>query len=128
MEKISDHPNAHLFPVSNLSDVIDGTIDTWDTQWLFVNFLNNNLTISPNINMVENIGFSENATHTNFVAPGYLMKNRSGEYTFPLRHPVRFGFNKFADVHAAAYVYKIVRPGFMLKIVNRLYKYFKIAI
>jgi len=128
IEKISDHPNAHLFPVSNLSDVIDGTIDTWDTQWLFVNFLNNNLTISPNINMVENIGFSENATHTNFAAPGYLMKNRSGEYTFPLRHPVRFGFNQFADLHAAAYVYKIVRPGFILKIVNRLYKYFKIAI
>jgi hypothetical protein len=39
-------------------------IDTWDYQLLFAQWINNGLTILPNSNLVTNIGFNENATHT----------------------------------------------------------------
>lgn len=39
-------------------------IDTWDYQSFYAIILNNGLTICPNINLVKNIGFGKDATHT----------------------------------------------------------------
>lgn len=44
--------------------VAEKKIDTWDYQWLFAIIRNNALAICPNVNLVQNIGFGENATHT----------------------------------------------------------------
>ncbi|WP_295712887.1 nucleotide-diphospho-sugar transferase [Mucilaginibacter sp.] len=41
-----------------------GLIDTWDYQLTFTNFFNNSLSIIPNHNLISNIGFGVNATHT----------------------------------------------------------------
>jgi hypothetical protein len=41
-----------------------GLIDTWDYQLTFTNFFNNSLSVIPNKNLISNIGFGENATHT----------------------------------------------------------------
>ena len=38
--------------------------DIWDFQWTFACWLNNGLAIVPNENLVRNIGFGEDATHT----------------------------------------------------------------
>jgi len=47
------------------SRVKDGKINTWDYQWTYALFINNGLSINPNLNMVSNIGFGvEGATHT----------------------------------------------------------------
>ncbi len=35
--------------------VYEGRIDTWDYQWTFASWLQNGLTILPNINLVQNI-------------------------------------------------------------------------
>lgn len=42
-----------------------GEIDTWDYQYTFMNFFNHSLSIIPNVNLITNIGFGENSTHTN---------------------------------------------------------------
>jgi hypothetical protein len=39
-------------------------IDTWDYQWTFCLWKNKQLTILPNINLIKNIGFGVDATHT----------------------------------------------------------------
>jgi hypothetical protein len=39
-------------------------IDTWDYQWTFTLWNNNQLTVLPNVNLIKNIGFGEDATHT----------------------------------------------------------------
>ncbi|MCR8558586.1 nucleotide-diphospho-sugar transferase [Mucilaginibacter sp. BJC16-A38] len=56
------------FIVSSLKHVFDevkaGKIDTWDYQLDFANFFNNGLTIIPNENLISNIGFGNDATHT----------------------------------------------------------------
>lgn len=41
-----------------------GKIDTWDFQWTFTLWINKQLTILPNVNLVSNIGFGIDATHT----------------------------------------------------------------
>jgi len=46
------------------ADMKAGKIDTWDYQLSFANYFNNGLSIIPNYNLVTNIGFGENATHT----------------------------------------------------------------
>jgi hypothetical protein len=44
--------------------VYDGKIDTWDYQWAYTCFINNGLCVTPNINLVSNIGFGLDSTHT----------------------------------------------------------------
>lgn len=38
--------------------------NTWDYQWAITNFFNHGLSIIPNVNLISNIGFGANATHT----------------------------------------------------------------
>ena len=44
--------------------VYDGKIDTWCYQWAYTCFINNGLCIMPNVNLVSNIGFGADSTHT----------------------------------------------------------------
>ncbi len=39
-------------------------INTWDYQWVYTKLLFNGLSIIPQVNMIQNIGFGEGATHT----------------------------------------------------------------
>ena len=41
-----------------------GKINTWDYQWVFSCWIQNGLSILPNVNLVKNIGFDGTATHT----------------------------------------------------------------
>lgn len=41
-----------------------GEIDTWDYQLALLNFFNNGLSVNPNVNLITNIGFRADATHT----------------------------------------------------------------
>ncbi len=63
--------------------------DTWDYQWTYLCFMNSGLTAIPNRNLIENIGFNKEATHTKVGnSPAKLdnyEKNKSG--IFPLVHP-----------------------------------------
>lgn len=63
-----------------------GEIDTWDYQFNFLGFFTEGLTISPNVNLISNIGFGEGATHTfDTVNPFSAMP--VVELKAPLRHP-----------------------------------------
>jgi hypothetical protein len=60
-------------------------IDTWDYQWVFSRWINNELAILPNVNLVSNIGFGPEAAHTKH-------RNRFSELEteaiiFPISHP-----------------------------------------
>lgn len=41
-----------------------GNIDTWDYQWTFCCWIQNGLSVIPQVNLVTNIGFDEKASHT----------------------------------------------------------------
>lgn len=41
-----------------------GKIDTWDYQWSFARLMQSGLTVVPSVNLISNIGFGRDATHT----------------------------------------------------------------
>jgi hypothetical protein len=59
--------------------------NTWDYQWTFTNWSHNWLNIVPATNMVENIGFGNDATHT--TKANSLSDIKADVMKFPLRHP-----------------------------------------
>lgn len=42
----------------------EGMIDTWDFPWMYTCWVNQGLCILPNVNLVSNLGFAADATHT----------------------------------------------------------------
>lgn len=50
--------------VRNMDKVYSGEIDTWDYQFTMTRLINSGLSILPRTNLIENIGFNSNATHT----------------------------------------------------------------
>ena len=64
----------------------EGKVDTWDYQFCLANYLNHGLNIVPKINLVWNIGFRPDATHTlNLLDKGAFYLDE--EIEFPLIHP-----------------------------------------
>lgn len=52
------------FWVKNFTSMADQSIDTWDIQWSYSVYKNNDIGITPAVNLVSNIGFGPDATHT----------------------------------------------------------------
>ena len=59
--------------------------DTWDYQWAYTNLIHNALAITPRKNLIENIGFGADATHTRRAED--VPAVRAGSLPFPLLHP-----------------------------------------
>lgn len=63
----------------------EGRVQTWDYQWLFTCWMQNGLTALPNTNLVSNIGFGLEATHTSGRSPFACIPVEP--MSFPLKHP-----------------------------------------
>ena len=112
---------SDLFPIKWLDAIRSGKMDTWDTQWVIHVFLENKMSILPNRNLVENIGFNNSGTHTRNTIPFYVLGNPAGSLRFPLRHPTKIQLNQAADRLTAAAIFKLNQSLF-----DRLYfKYIK---
>ena len=57
-------PNEFEFWSEKFHQQVVGEIDTWDFAWQKSIWQNDGLVAMPNVNLVSNIGFGENATHT----------------------------------------------------------------
>ena len=64
ISKIFRNKKIQRFWIKLFDKLYQGAIDTWDGQWVYTIYRNNGLSISPGVNMISNIGFGENATHT----------------------------------------------------------------
>ena len=84
-------------PFSLMQDVYEGKIDTWDIQWFYTNILFSRLTIIPNINLVKNIGFGKDATHTTGNIFPYIKQTPTGELILPFKHNCSVKVNRQAD-------------------------------
>ena len=79
---------------SLLDRVQRGEIDTWDYQWTATAWFHGGLTATPQVNLVTNIGFGPEATHT------VTADDQAGLPTAPLgplTHPARIKQNLMAD-------------------------------
>jgi len=64
--------------------VAAGRVDTWDYQWSFAQLMRSGLTLTSSVNLVSNIGFTADATHT--VNPS---NSFAALPTFPCHFPVK---------------------------------------
>lgn len=81
--------------------VYNGKINTWDYQYAFYQLVNSGLSVVPNYNLVENIGFDSAATHTTRKSSS-IAKNIAQDVDFSnIKHPTYL----VADADADAYSY-----------------------
>ncbi|MCL2792951.1 MAG: nucleotide-diphospho-sugar transferase [Spirochaetaceae bacterium] len=67
-------------------------VDTWDYQWTYTIFNNNGICINPSKNLVTNIGFGPDATHTTNDDPS---RNNQERYEISkIIHPKEIKINK----------------------------------
>jgi len=74
----------------------EGRISPWDYRWTFACWAHHGLTCTPKVNLVTNIGFVAEATHTTDSSSPWA-KLPSKEIELPLRHPPGIWVNERLD-------------------------------
>jgi len=77
------------------NSVSENRINSWAYRWTFSCWSQGGLTCLPEVNLVQNIGFSKSATHTKNMRKNQAMYCE--EIAFPLRHPQIIVRNAVAD-------------------------------
>jgi hypothetical protein len=92
-------------------------INTWDYQWTFAIWKNKQLTVLPNINLIQNIGFGTEATHTtsesefsNMEHSDLILKN----------HPINIERNLEADEFTSKKMFN--ETSIITRIINKIKK------
>jgi hypothetical protein len=85
LEEVFGDPELADFWYAIFEAVRSGSIDTWDYQLVYASLINSWLNIIPAVNLVTNIGFGPDATHTK--SPSGFDNQPPGDLQFPLRHP-----------------------------------------
>jgi len=70
----------------NFDAVFEGKVDTWDAQWQLAVWRSGGLVALPNVNLVSNLGFGADATHTRR-ADSRDANLPTQPMRFPLVHP-----------------------------------------
>ncbi|MFV1976443.1 MAG: glycosyltransferase family 2 protein [Candidatus Scalindua sp.] len=101
----------------NFDAVYSNVIDTWDFQWVFTCWNRYGLSVLPQQNMISNIGFNADATHTQ--CDSKLSEIPVHGMVFPLRHPPRM----LPDTQADSDTFKkVFSPTRRLNIIPRTIK------
>jgi hypothetical protein len=87
-------------------EVYTGKINSsWDYQWYYSSWKNKNLAIIPSVNLISNIGFGQEATHTK--NPNHIRANiQLEDIQFPLIHPPRVQSDVKADMIEAKKLFR----------------------
>jgi hypothetical protein len=86
LESILGETQAVKYWTKIFQTAYDNKVDSWGYGWTFACWIQNGLTILPNVNLVSNIGFGADATHTSRAIQS-VVNNPVREMSFPLQHP-----------------------------------------
>lgn len=81
-----------------------GGIDTWDFQWAFARLLHHGISLTPTTNLISNLGFGADATHT-VNAADRRSNTKTQSIDFPIIHPsavshcMEFGAAYWEGIH-----------------------------
>lgn len=101
LKKITDkkYIKNHLYNVFSLT--YKGEINTWDHQNFYTNIVNDSVSIIPNYNMITNIGFNENGTHT-FDEESSSANRKHQQLPSIIKPPTIFKIDRAADTYVLA--------------------------
>lgn len=91
-----DSDEEYLHWVATLDRQHRGEIDTWDFPWQYACWAHQGMTILPSVNLVSNVGFGPDATHTTDAA-SKLARLPVQPMHGPLIHPNSVELNRTAD-------------------------------
>ena len=86
LEQLFETEGERAYWRNSFQWVHEGSLDTWDVSWTFTALTHGLLQVVPNVNLISNIGFGPNATHTHVV--GVHANLPTQPLSFPLQHPV----------------------------------------
>ena len=101
-------------------EVYNGKISTsWDYQWYYSSWKNKNLAIIPSVNLISNIGFGQEATHTK--NPNHIRANVPLEdIQFPLIHPPGIKSDVKADMIEAKKIFRFKGKERIIRIMKKI--------
>lgn len=71
---------------------------TWDFQLQFTFFKNNLLSVYPKYNLIDNVGFDFNSTHTSMETPRYVRENQAKDvkqfFDSPIDYSLKYNFQR----------------------------------
>jgi hypothetical protein len=122
LEQISPNESEESYWREAFQSVYDGRMDTWDYQWTLHCYSNGRVSVIPNLNLISNIGFGKNATHTfgESICANIPVK----EMFFPLRHPNIIRPNPKADAYTANTMFYISYVGQVKKTLRSIISVF----
>lgn len=94
-------------------------IDTWDGQWTFAHFANRAACIVPRVNLIQNIGFGDQGTHTRNKISRYA-NMKLEQMPWPLSHPAFFAFHAAADLYTEQTLYRPRIPPALKTLIFKL--------
>lgn len=89
--------------------------NTWDYQWVYTCWTKNWVSIVPSRNLIQNIGFGADATHTSRADTGLALSAKS--ISFPLQHPPSVSPS---SAHAMQLQRRFYTPGILSRIRRKL--------
>lgn len=93
-----------------------GEVDTWDVQWFFANLTCGRLAALPSVNLISNIGFGVDATHT--VHDSELSGLPVFSLSFGLNHPLTMTPDLSADRRTFDRIFK--SPSLCRRMLSRV--------
>lgn len=98
LEKLFNDQNEINFWYDMFDKVVFDNFNTWDFQWVFHNMKFKRLNIMPSVNMIENLGFGQDASHTH--EAGVYKKLKKEKLKFPLLHPIEIKQDIKSDAYS----------------------------
>ena len=105
--------------VNLFNHVKNKPVDTWDASWQYSLLKNNGYSITPTNNLITNIGFGSNATHTKTKEGLSLPTN---PIPLPINHPPEVLIDTKADNNLMV---KLTRKNFRQKLTHLFKIFFK---
>lgn len=104
IQRVLREPAERFFFFDSRDRIMNGQLDTWDFQWTFAIWKSDGIVISPNFNLVTNIGFGDEATHT--LDPGSKNSGKLLQSLTKIEHPSKIEVDKKADKYTAETLFK----------------------
>jgi len=95
LRSVFKNPTEYAYWSRTLDSQFAGNIDTWDFPWAYAVWANNGISILPERNLVTNIGFGDDATHTK--NPESKLAGIPACEMGQLLHPIKIKVNEEAD-------------------------------
>lgn len=116
--------DERIYWYEKMRDTYYGKVNTWDYQWNYCVWKNKGLSIIPQVNLISNIGFGEDATHTH---GNSKWANMPTQTLLNIKHPTDITCNVMADSYTFQNHHNhSTKKSFANRVINKLKRTFSV--